>query len=141
LPKPRNTIFAPSAIRRLSSADPDGVDSSFTPSFDSRGEAMVARVATFEGVNMQEAQRTMDQADAIIRELVEGLAGYSGRLDLATQDGKMISITFFDSAENADAAEPTFDEEMPRRLGEIFTNWEGRRVSVGRYDVVADERR
>jgi len=102
---------------------------------------MVARVATFEGVNMQEAQRTMDQADAIIRELVEGLGGYSGRLDLATQDGKMISITFFDSAENADAAEPTFDEEMPRRLGEIFTNWEGRRVSVGRYDVVADERR
>jgi hypothetical protein len=102
---------------------------------------MVARVATFEGVNMQDAQSTMDEADAVIRSLVEGLAGYAGRLDLASADGKMISIAFFDSAENAAAAEPTFDEEMPRRLGEIFTSWEGRRVSVDRYEVVTDERR
>ena len=53
----------------------------------------------------------------------------------------MISVTFFDSAENAQAAEPTFDEEMPRRLGEIFRSWEGRRTSVGLYDIVTDQRK
>ena len=102
---------------------------------------MVARVAMFEGVNMQEAQRTMDQADAIIRELVEGLAGYAGHLDLASDSGRMISITFFDSAENAEAAEPTFDEEMPKRLGKIFETWGGRRTSVDLYQVVSELRR
>lgn len=102
---------------------------------------MVARVATFEGINIEEAQRTMDEAEAVIRPLVEGLAGYGGQLDLASADGKMISVTFFDSAENAQAAEPTFDEEMPRRLGEIFRSWEGRRTSVGLYDIVADQRK
>jgi hypothetical protein len=101
---------------------------------------MVARVAMFEGVNMQAAQSTMGQADAIIRELMDGLAGYAGHLELASDSGRMISITFFDSAENAEAAEPTFDEEMPRRLGEIFQSWEGRRVGVGQYQIVADER-
>jgi hypothetical protein len=102
---------------------------------------MVARVAMFEGIDVQEAQRTMPEADKIIRPLVEGLAEYQGRLDLATQDGKFVSITFFDSMENAETAEQTFDEEMPRRLGEIFTGWSGRRLSVDRYEVVADERR
>jgi hypothetical protein len=102
---------------------------------------MVARVASFDGINVEAAQRTMDQADAVIRPLVEALAGYKGRLDLATADGKYVSVTFFDSAENARAAEPTFDEEMPRKLGEIFSEWSGRRLSVDVYDVVGEERR
>lgn len=102
---------------------------------------MVARVARFEGVNVEEAQRTMEEATAIIRPLVDGLVGYQGQLDLVTEDGKMLSVTFFESDENAQAAEPTFDEEMPRRLGDLFKGWEGRRVSVDRYMVVADERR
>lgn len=101
---------------------------------------MVARVARFEGVNVQEAERTMDEADSIIRPLVENLAGYGGRLDLLSSEGTMLSITLFDSAENARAAEQTFDEEMPRRLGDFFEGWEGRRVSVERFDVVADSR-
>jgi hypothetical protein len=102
---------------------------------------MIARVASFEGVNVQEAERTMGEAEAVIRSLVENLAGYRGQLELLTSEGKVLSITLFDSEENAKAAEPTFDEEMPRRLGEIFTSWEGRRVSVDRYQVIADERR
>jgi len=102
---------------------------------------MVARVAQFEGVDVEEAQRTMEEAAAVIRPLVDGLAGYHGQLDLVTQEGKVLSVTFFDSDENAQAAEQTFDEEIPRRLGEIFKGWEGRRVSVDRYMVVADERR
>jgi len=83
----------------------------------------------------------MDQAEAVIRPLVEGLAGYQGHLELIASDGKVLSITLFDSDENAQAAEPTFDEEMPRQLGDLFKDWSGRRVSVDRYKVISEERR
>ncbi|HYX89151.1 MAG TPA: hypothetical protein VE753_07265 [Gaiellaceae bacterium] len=98
---------------------------------------MVARVASFEDVNVQAAERTMDEAESIIRPLVEGLTGYKGHLELLASDGKVLSITLFDSEENAQAAEPTFDEEMPRRLGDMFKDWEGRRISVDRYKVLS----
>ncbi len=101
---------------------------------------MVARVASFEGVNAQEAEKTMDQAEAIIRPLVESLDGYQGHLELVSSNGKVLSITLFDSEETAQAAEQTFDEEMPRQLGDLFKDWEGRRVSVDRYKVLADSR-
>ncbi|MCA1708320.1 MAG: hypothetical protein LC808_35605 [Actinobacteria bacterium] len=101
---------------------------------------MVARVASFEGVNAQEAEKTMDQAEAIIRPLVESLDGYQGHLELVSSNGKVLSITLFDSEENTQAAEQTFDEEMPRQLADLFKDWEGRRVSVDRYKVLADSR-
>jgi hypothetical protein len=101
---------------------------------------MVARVASFEGVNVEAAERTMDQAEQIVRGLVQPLAGYQGHLQLVASDGKVLSITFFDSEENAAAAEPTFDEEMPRALGDLMQQFSGRRISVERYDVLVDER-
>jgi hypothetical protein len=101
---------------------------------------MIARVASFEGVNVAEAERTMDEAEAIVRPLVEGLRGYRHHLDLLHADGRMLSITMFDSEENARAAEPTFDEEMPRLLGHLFESWEGRRVSVDHFRVLTDKR-
>lgn len=101
---------------------------------------MIARVASFEGVNVQVAERTMDEAESIIQPLVGGLRGYRGDLFLASQGGDVISVSFFDSAEDAQAAEPTFDEAMPRALGDLFSGWEGRRVSVGVYEVVSDSR-
>jgi hypothetical protein len=101
---------------------------------------MIARVASFEGVNVQMAEKTMDEAESIIRPMVEELAGYQGHLELVASDGKVLSITLFDSEENAQAAEPTFDQEMPRQLGDVFKDWEGRRVSVDRYKVLAESR-
>ena len=101
---------------------------------------MVARVATFEGVNVQEAERTIDQAEATVRPLVEGLAGYQGHMELIAANGKVLSITFFDTEENARAAEPTFDEEMPRQLGDVFRSWQGRRVARDVYTVLVDSR-
>jgi len=101
---------------------------------------MVARVASFEGVNAEEAERSMDQAEAIIRPLIESLAGYQGHLELVASNGKVLSITLFDSDASARAAEQTFDVELPRRLGDLFEGWEGRRVSVDRYNVLAEAR-
>ena len=103
---------------------------------------MFARVARFEGVNVGVAESTMDEAEAIIRPMIEALTGYAGHLELMAPDGQVLSITTFDSEENAKAAEQTFDEEMPRKLGEMFSaDWEGRRVAVTGYKVVIDERR
>jgi hypothetical protein len=72
--------------------------------------------------------------------LVENLTGYQGLVELVAPNGKVLSISFFDSEENAQAAEQTFDEEMPRELGDLYADWEGRRVSVERYEVLADSR-
>jgi hypothetical protein len=101
---------------------------------------MVARVSSFEGVNVQAVESTMDEAESVIRPLVENLAGYQGHLQLLSADGKVLSITFFDNEENAAAAEPTFDEEMPRQLSHLFQEWAGHRVSVDRYRVLSEAR-
>jgi hypothetical protein len=98
---------------------------------------MIARVAAFEGVDVEAAERTMAEAEAVIRPLVEGLAGYRGHLELVADSGKVLSITLFASGADADAAEETFDEELPRRLGDLFGSFAGRRVSVDRYRTVA----
>ncbi len=102
---------------------------------------MIAPVASFEGVDVAEAQRTMDEAVKVIRPLMEGLAGFRGYSELVSPNGKVLVISLFDSEENARVAEPTFDEEMPRRMGDLFRSWGGRRVSVDLYEVVEESRR
>ena len=49
---------------------------------------MVARVAIFEGINVEAAQASMDEAEAIIRPIVQALPGYQGMRELASQDGR-----------------------------------------------------
>jgi hypothetical protein len=89
---------------------------------------------------MEAAQAVGAEAEARLRPLVEGLTGYQGNPDLGSASGRLISITFFDSDANAKAAERTFDEEMPKALGDLFEGFAGRRVSVERYRVVSDQR-
>lgn len=101
---------------------------------------MIARVATFEGLNVEAARSTMDEAEATIQPLLQGLNGYQGSMQLVSPEGKFLSITLFDSLENVQAAEPVFDQEMPQKLGHLFQQWSGRRVSVDRYEVAADYR-
>ena len=102
---------------------------------------MIARVATFEGINVETARSTMGEAENLIRPLLEGMNGYRGALELVADNGKFLSITLFDSPESAQAAEPVFDQEMPQKLGHIFEQWAGRRVSVDRYEVAGEDRR
>ncbi len=57
---------------------------------------MIARVARFEGVNVAEAERTMAEAEAeaeaeaVIRPMIEALAGYAGHLELLSDDGNVL---------------------------------------------------
>jgi hypothetical protein len=55
-------------------------------------------------------------------------------------DGKFLGVTFFDSQESAEAAEETFDQVLPAKLGDIYAQWAGTRTSVGHYMVVGDSR-
>jgi len=97
---------------------------------------MVARVAMFEGVDVGEAAATFGEADRRVRPLLEALSGYRGYVDLGSDSGRVVSVVLFDSDEDADAAERTFDEEMPRALADLFEGFAGRRVSVERYRVL-----
>jgi hypothetical protein len=54
--------------------------------------------------------------------------------------GKALSISLFDTEANAIAAEPIFDEEMPKALGDLMDKFSGRRIGVDRYEVLIDER-
>jgi hypothetical protein len=102
---------------------------------------MFARMATFEGVDAEAADRTLDQVRERVEPLMRDLAGYRGYLDLMDRSsGKAVTIAFFDSEQNLNAAEPTFDEEMPRQLGDLMEQWSGRRTGVERFEVVVDER-
>ncbi len=103
---------------------------------------MVARVAVFEGVDVEAAEKTMDAAMERIQPMLDAMQGWQGRMELLDRSkGEFISINLFDSEENLAAAESTFDEDMPRQLGDIFEQWSGRRTSVERYEVVGEVRR
>jgi hypothetical protein len=102
---------------------------------------MFARMATFEGVDPEAADRTLDEVRERVEPLMGRLDGYQGYLDLLDRSsGKAVTLAFFDTEQNLKAAEPTFDEEMPRQLGDLIGPWAGRRTAVERYEVVVDRR-
>jgi hypothetical protein len=82
---------------------------------------------------------TPDQSQAIGRPLIGKLAGYQGNFELAAANGKVLSVTLFDTEENAKAAEHTFDVVLPEKLGRLFEGWAGRRIAVDRYNVVSHD--
>ena len=101
---------------------------------------MFARIATFDGIDVEETERTMDA----VRERVEpmlrqmpGFQGYMERIDRAAQ--RTQTIAWFDSEENMHAAEPMFDEEMPRQLADLFEQWSAA-VACRALEVLVDER-
>jgi allantoicase len=102
---------------------------------------MFARMATFEGVDADASDQAMGQVRERVEPLMRALSGYRGYVDLMDRSsGKAVTIAFFDTEENLNAAEPTFDEEMPKQLGDLMGPWAGRRTAVERFEVVVDER-
>jgi hypothetical protein len=102
---------------------------------------MFARVATFESTDPAADEKLMGQAIEIVEPIIRGLTGIQGYMELADRSsGKSLSISLFDTEENALAAETVFDEEMPRALGGLMQQFSGRRTGVDRYDVLVDER-
>jgi hypothetical protein len=100
-----------------------------------------ARIATFESTDPAADEKLMGQAMEIVEPIIKGIPGIQGHMELANPStGKSLSISFFDTEENATAAERIFDEEMPRALGDLMQQFSGRRTSVEGYAVLVDER-
>jgi hypothetical protein len=102
---------------------------------------MFARIATFESTDPAADEKLMGQAMEIVQPIIRSIRGIQGHMELAdSNSGKSLSISLFDTEENAIAAEEVFDEEMPRALGDLMQQFSGRRTSVERYTVLVDER-
>jgi hypothetical protein len=91
---------------------------------------MWARVAAFEGTDVERARAEVGRRPP--EDLIP--AGLRGVLSLVDADGKrQLFISFFDSREQVEAAEPVFErmgDEIPEEL-------RGRRVSRDYYEVAA----
>jgi hypothetical protein len=102
---------------------------------------LFARIATFESTDPAADEKLMDQASEIVEPIIRSMKGLQGHMELVDRNsGKSLSISFFDTEENAKAAEPIFDEEMPKALGDLMQQFSGSRIGVDRYDVLVDER-
>lgn len=102
---------------------------------------MFARIATFESTDPAADEKLMDRAMEIVEPIIRSLPGIQGHMELVDRSsGKSLSISYFDTEQNALAAEPIFDEEMPRVLGDLMQQFSGHRTSVERYDVLVDAR-
>jgi hypothetical protein len=102
---------------------------------------MYARIATFESTDPASDEKLMDEAEKIVEPMIRAMPGVKGHMELVDRNsGKALSISFFDTEENAMAAEPIFDEEMPKALGPLMEQFSGKRISVDRYAVLVDER-
>ena len=92
---------------------------------------MFARVATFEGGNVEELRRLNDDC------MADGTAGLPEGIERAMvlQGDRRLFVTFFSSREAMEAAEARFEsmgDEIPEQI-------RGRRVGVDTYEVVMDE--
>ena len=92
---------------------------------------MFARIATFEGGNVDELRRMGEER------MADGDSGMPEGVSRAMvlQGDKRLFVTFFDSREAMQAAEQRFEsmgDEIPEDV-------RGRRVSVDTYEVVMDQ--
>jgi hypothetical protein len=90
-----------------------------------------ARIATFEGGNVDELRRMGEER------MADGESGMPEGVSRAMvlQGDKRLFVTFFDSREAMQSAEQRFEsmgDEIPEDV-------RGRRVSVDTYEVVMDE--
>ena len=91
---------------------------------------MFARIATFEGGDLEEIRRVNNQM------LVDGSANLPEGISrvMALEGDRRLIVTFFDSREALDASEQRFEE-----MGdEIPESVRGRRVALDKYEVVFD---
>ena len=96
---------------------------------------MYARVATFEGGDMERLRQMAEERQAAGAGMPDGVRRMMVLHDEGS--GRRLFVTFFDSREAVEAAEARFDamgDEMPEDV-------RGRRLSVDVYEVAMEEER
>jgi hypothetical protein len=80
---------------------------------------MFVRVATFDGVDVDEMAPVVEWFDEHGAELSARLAGYEGSLSLLDRDNRRgIDIFFFDTEDNARRADELMDQGPPSEMPE-----------------------
>jgi hypothetical protein len=96
-----------------------------------------ARISSFEGVDASGAETAMPVARERARSVLENVNGWQGAMQMLDRaNGKFVVLHVFDSAENMEAAESTF-ENMPQQLGpEVQEMLAGKRPSIGKFEIM-----
>ena len=99
---------------------------------------MFARVAMFDGIDASRAEAAVPLARERAVSILEKVTGWQGGMQLLDRDnGKLLVLQVFDSEENMEAAESTF-ENMPQQLGpEVREMLAGKRPSVDKFEIMA----
>ena len=99
---------------------------------------MFARVAEFEGIDASKAEAAVPVARERAVAILQNVAGWQGGMQLLDRDsGKLMVLQVFDSKENMEAAESTF-ETMPQQLGpEVGEMLAGKTPSVSKFEIMA----
>ena len=105
---------------------------------------MFARMATFSLADPTMARDVLREVREAVMPIVESLEGWRGATQLFDEEGrKMVVIQLFDSRENLDAAESTFDtmpQRMPDDLRDRMGQITGGLQSVDRFEVLGEMR-
>ncbi len=106
---------------------------------------MYARMATFSVNDASEYAEIAEQIRQAVQPIIEALPGWQGATQMLDRENGSIAILhLFDSEENMQAAEQTFEtmpERVPDELGERMRAIAGGRQSVQRFEVLGDIRR
>lgn len=95
---------------------------------------MFARMATFGVSDVTAVEKTGERIRAAVEPVVEGLQGWKGAVQMLDREGgKLAVINFFDTKENMEAAESTF-EVMPDKFDDELKE-QIRRIASGRQSV------
>ncbi len=105
---------------------------------------MFARVATFNITDRTAVDEMGERIRGAVTPIVESLRGWQGATQLLDREGgQMLVMQYFDSRENMDAAEATF-ETLPQRLPDdvkdVVRRVASGRQSVQRFEVLAETR-
>jgi hypothetical protein len=93
---------------------------------------MIARIATFEGGDVEEMRRRNNEM--LVERATELPAGILRVMVLTKDESRWSVISFFDSEEAATAAEPRFEQ-----MGdEIPESVRGKRISLESFEVAFD---
>ena len=106
---------------------------------------MFARMATFSVSDSSEYAEVGERIREAAQPILDSLPGWQGAMQMLDRENGTIAILHvFDTEENMQAAESTFEtlpERFPEELRERMRAIAGGRQSVQRFEVLGDTRR
>ncbi len=105
---------------------------------------MFARMATFSVTDPDRAAGMSERIREAALPVTEQLQGWQGATQMLDREsGKLAVIHFFDTAENMEAAEPTFEsmpQQFPEDLRQQVQEVAAGRQSIEKYEVLGEHR-